>query len=102
MPFAGLVPAGSFTADQKYGIAAFLGHSVPGTAPLSGAPDTPAVRPKGAKLVESGYVVLSVDRPARGRLPFHPEVIGGIVPARLRRGGSQVFFRREQSCSIRR
>ncbi|MBN9757862.1 lysophospholipase [Pseudonocardia sp. Ae707_Ps2] len=55
--------------------------------------DTPDGRPGWAqRLVEAGWPVLLVDRPAQGRSPFHPSVVGTMGPAFPYEEGRAVFF----------
>ncbi len=55
--------------------------------------DTPDGRPGWAqRLLEAGYAVLLVDRPAHGRSPFHTHVVGPMGPPFSYEGGRKIYF----------
>ena len=55
--------------------------------------ETPDGRPGWAqRLVEQGYAVLVVDRPAHGRSPFHTDTVGPMGPPFSYEGGRQIYF----------
>lgn len=62
---------------QPYPVVLVHGGTLQGTEWL----DTPDGRPGWAqRLVEAGYAVLTVDRPAHGRSPYHVDVVGPMGP----------------------
>lgn len=55
--------------------------------------DTPDGRPGWAqRFVETGYVVVMVDRPGQGRSPFHPQTMGAMGPPFSYETGRTVYF----------
>ena len=55
--------------------------------------ETPDGRPGWAqRLVEKGYAVLVVDRPAHGRSPFHTATVGPMGPPFSYEGGEHIYF----------
>ncbi len=60
--------------------------------------ETPDGRPGWAqRLVDEGYAVLVVDRPAHGRSPFHTDTVGPMGPAFSYEGGKKIYFPEDTS-----
>ncbi len=74
---------------QPYPVVLVHGGGFQGTEWL----ETPDGRPGWAqRLVEEGYSVLIVDRPAHGRSPYHSEIIGPMGPPFSYERGQEVYF----------
>ena len=77
---------------QPYPVVLVHGGALQGTEWM----DTPDGRPGWAqRLVEAGYAVFVVDRPAHGRSPYNPDVLGPMTAQFAYEEGEMVFFPRK-------